>query len=121
MSLFTTPLVISDGTANHSFSFRAQLPDTKSIVGEYIEPAAASSRQSKLIVKHDDSKAVKRRLFSRRVYRDNVSGELKLVTINTTVTYDSSVDNATVLAECKIHQNAISETGFWNNLLLGAI
>jgi len=101
MSLFaTSPVVVSDGTDDHSFAFRAQLPDNKSVVGEYTEPAASAEANSKLLVKQDESAKTKRkRLFSRRfdlVISDGVTFEP--VTINYSIAYDKRHDEDTIEA-----------------------
>lgn len=68
MSLFSTnPVVVTDGVDTHSFSFRAQLPDNKSVVGEYIDDDLLSIDGSKLVVKQDENSGKPRRLFSRRI------------------------------------------------------
>jgi len=46
MGLFTNPVVLNDGVGARTFSFRAQQSDKKSIVGDYIEDAAAIADES---------------------------------------------------------------------------
>lgn len=84
MGLFTSPVTFTVNTVARIFNFRAQLPDAKSVVGEWIEPAAALSAQSKFTVKHDaSSKTVVRSLIKyscNKVIADGVT--LKPMTVN---------------------------------------
>lgn len=124
MSLFSDPVVLSDGTNNHSFSFRAQSFDKKNgaiVAGEWVEPAAVLAAESKIIVKHDSNSATtRRRLVSRKV--NVLAGEeLKPITINFTVTYNVLHTVADVQKEVNILTDAIAETSFLNNLCQGLI
>jgi hypothetical protein len=125
MSLFTaSPVVVSDGTSDHTFTFRAQLPDTKSVVGEYTEPAADSDANSKLLVKQDESSKTKRkRLFSRRfdlVISDGVTFEP--VTINYSIAYDKRHDEDVIEAlGHNVTVACLSKTEFFSNFSEGHI
>lgn len=87
MGLFTSPVTFTVNTAARIFSFRAQLPDAKSVVGEWIEDAAALSKASKLTIKHDtSSKTVVRSLLKyskNEAIADGVT--LKPMTVNLTL------------------------------------
>lgn len=87
MGLFTSPVTFTVNTVARIFNFRAQLPDSKSVVGEWIEPAAAISAASKFTIKHDDSsKTIERGLIKytcNKVIADGVT--LKPITVNFTV------------------------------------
>lgn len=123
MGLFTNPVVLNDGVADKSFSFRAQLPDKKAVVGEWIEVAAPLADESKIIVKHDaSSPTVRRRLLQRTInvlLADGVTR--KPVTCNLTVTYHPSHNEADVAKSVKITADAIAEVTFIANFLRGLI
>ena len=67
MGLFTDPMTLVDeDSANRVFNFRAQLIETNSVVGEYVEPLAAIASNSKLVVKHTtQASGTKRHLVQR--------------------------------------------------------
>lgn len=124
MPLFTAnPVVASDGTTNHNFTFIAQQPG-KQIIGEYVEKEATSASGSKLIVKHDVNTSVtRRRLFSRRINvlcQDGVT--LKPVTINYSIAYDKDHDMALVKTlGHNITVALVSKTEFYDNWVIGSI
>lgn len=87
MGLFTSPVTFTVNTVARIFSFRAQLPDTKSVVGEWVETAASLASASKLVVKHDaTSKTAVRSLLKyscNKTIADNLT--LKPMTVNFTL------------------------------------
>lgn len=87
MGLFSSPVTFTVNTVARVFNFRAQLPDNNSVVGEWIEPAAALSAASKLIVKHDTSKTTVRRSLlqysCKKTIADGIT--LKPMTVNFTL------------------------------------
>lgn len=87
MGLYTSPVTFTVNTIARIFSFRAQLPDPKSVVGEYVETAAPLSAASKLVVKHDaTSKTVTRSLLKYSCNKTVADGvTLKPLTINFTM------------------------------------
>lgn len=118
MGLFTS-LVFNNGTA-HTFVERGQIPDPKSIVREYIEPAAASAALSKLTVKHDiSSKTVKRSLLQRRVMVAGSDGVLYPITVNFTATFNPKHAAADVVLEQKLLAAAVADTTFHANFVQG--
>ena len=123
MALFTNPVALNDGVADKTFSFRAQLPDKKAVVGEWIETAASIAEESKLVVKHDaSSPTVRRRLLQRSInvlLADGVTR--KPVTCNLTVTYHPSHAEADVAKAMKIVADGVAEAGFTTNFLRGLI
>lgn len=123
MGLFTDPVALNDGVSSKTFSFRAQLPDKKAVVGEWIEADASLVDESKLIVKHDaSSPTVRRRLLQRTInvlLADGVTR--KPVTCNLTVTYHPSHSEAEVAKTVKIIANSVAETTFVANFLRGLI
>lgn len=123
MGLFTNPVALNDGVADKTFSFRAQLPDKKAVVGEWIEAAAPLADESKLIIKHDvSSPTVRRRLLQRSVtvlLADGITR--KPVTCNLTVTYHPSHAEADVAKAMKLIADGVAEAGFTTNFLRGLI
>lgn len=127
MPIFTDPVVLNDGAASpggdHSFTFRAQLNDKKAIVGEWIEPASATSSESKIVVKHDATSAiVRRRLLQRTIsvlLPDGVT--MKPVTINLTVTHHPLHNLADVEKQVNIVKSAVNAANFVRNLMQGLI
>lgn len=118
MGLFTST-VFNNGTA-HTFVERGQIPDAKSIIREYIEPAAAQSAQSKIKVYHDLNTANRvRSLLQRTVYLADSAGILKLVTVNFTVTCAPTHVAADVILEQKLLAAAIADTTFHANFRQG--
>lgn len=118
MGLFTS-LVFNNGTA-HTFVLRGQIPNSKAIVSEYLEPAAVSSANSKLTVKHDiASKSVKRSLLQRRVMVAGSDGILYPITVNFTATYNPKHAAADVVLEQKLLAAAVADTTFHANFVLG--
>lgn len=87
MGLFTSPVTFTVNTVARIFNFRAQLPDAKSIVGEWYEPAASLAAGSKFVVKHDaSSKATVRSLLKytcNKTIADDTT--LKPMTVNFTL------------------------------------
>ena len=123
MGLFTNPVVLNDGTADKTFSFRAQLPDKKAVVGEWIEAGAPLAEDSKIIAKHDTSSpTVRRRLLQRvtnALLADGVTR--KPVTCNITVTYNPLHPEADVAKVVRVITDAVAEPTFVANFLRGLI
>lgn len=121
MGLFTNPVTLD---TNHIFSFRGQEYDKKAIVGVYVEPAAALSAESKLVVKHDPSGAVNRHLLQRSIKRtpsaDSTAG-LRRITLNFTVVADPLFTDAEVAEEFAILVDALGEANVLKNLLLNLV
>jgi hypothetical protein len=120
MGLFSNPMTINDGVGDRIFSFRAQQPDSKSVVGDYIEDAAAISAQSLLVVKHDSKPTAPRHLLQRTINlvpAANADSELKRVTLNFTLTCDKEFTAAEVTPEFVLFLDALSEVGFLANLM----
>lgn len=122
MLFATNPVTINDGTADHIMSFRAQLNDSKSVVGEWVEPAADTSEESKIVIKHDSSSAtVRRRLIQRRVMKTTTTRGLRPITVNTTVVYDVE-HAASDVTDALLFADGVSiATGVKANLLSGMI
>lgn len=121
MGLFTNPVVLTDGTTTHSFAFRSQRPDTKSVVGDYVESAAAISAESLMVVKHDLRSAVPRALLQRTVklhpaaHTEDASLLLP-VTLNCTLVADASFSVAELQLQLNILIDAMTEANFLQNL-----
>lgn len=126
MGLLTDPVVLSDGTANRTFSFKNQTTEKKKnmIGGQYIEDAAALAAKSFLNVKHDNSGPTPRHLFQRTVEKvpaASSTGERELITVNITVQASTLFTAAEILPEVTIAKNAILVTDFVANLLAGKL
>lgn len=125
MPLFTDPKTLSDGTSNHIFSFRAQLPTTEknTVAGEYIETAASLASSSKLAVKHNSSKStVTRRLFQRTVNKVISDGAtFKPITVNFTITCHPEHTLAQLSPEVLILTAGIADATFLANFNAGLI
>lgn len=118
MGLFSS-LVFNNGTA-HTFTEMGQIPDSKSIVRKYIEPAATSSAQSMLLIKQDiASKTVKRGLIQRRVMVLGSDGVYYPITVNFTVTSNPKHAVADVVLEMKLLKAAIADATFDTNFVQG--
>lgn len=123
MPIFTSPKTLNDGTADHIMSFRAQLPDPKNVVGQWIEAAAAASTKSLLTIKHDDRGKIIRRLAQRtRLLALAADATVfKPVTINVTATYDPGHSITEVTKDVIIARAMLTDASFINNWLLGQI
>lgn len=124
MGLFTDPMTINDGVGDRIFSFRAQQPDTKSVVGDYIEDAAAIAAQSLIVVKHDTKPTAPRHLVQRTIHivpAANGDSELKRVTLNFTLTCDKEFTVAEVTPEFELFLDALGETSFLSGLMSSKI
>lgn len=124
MGLFTDPVVLNDGAGDRTFSFRAQQPDNKSLVGDYIEDAAALAEESLLVVKHDLKSTAPRHLLQTTIMAvpaAGVAGVYERITINTTVTAHKLFTVAEVSPQFVLHQDALAEASFIANFLSGKI
>lgn len=123
MPILTSPKTLNDGVADHIFSFRAQLPDPKYIVGQWIEPAAAANIKSTLTIKHDDRGKVIRRLAQRSRLLALVADAtvLKPVTINITATYDPGHPVNEVAKDMVIAKAMLTDASFITNFLQGQV
>lgn len=123
MGIFVDPLVANDGTDDRTFNFRSQLTDKKSVVGEWVEPAASLADDSRIIVKHDTSSpSVRRRLMQythQVLLGDGITR--KPVTVNLTLTYNPSHSEADITKSIKIAMSAASKATFISNFLRGLI
>lgn len=115
------PVVLNNG-ADHSFTFRAQIPDAKSVQSQWIEPAAALIDASSITYKHDEkSLTVRRRLASRKVSKNTATRGYRPITVNLSVAYDVEHTTAQVEAELTLVGALLAAAGFKTNLLQGQI
>lgn len=117
MSLFTSPVTLADGVpTDHIFAQRNQINGlkTKQFGSEWIESAAASSIDSKLMIKHDESAAsVRRRLLQYRFNALILDGvTYKPITTNFTVTYHPEHTDTQVSVGIDVVQAALAIAGF---------
>lgn len=121
--LFTSPITLNDGTADHIFSFHGQKMDPKSFIGVWKEYAADVSAASSITVKHDESSAsLRRRLVQRtvNVVVDETIGS-KPITVNFTVLYHPNHATADVLKQIAIMKDGLAEATFPANFLQGQL
>lgn len=120
MGLFTS-LVFNNGTA-HTMVSVGQVPDAKSMIGKYIEPAAASASQVQLYSKQDaSSNTLKRSLLQYKVWVLNSESIYEPITVNyTTVRSKKHADADVVLAQ-KFIGACLADATFHANFALGLI
>lgn len=124
MALFTSPLVLNDGTVSRTYSFRSQQPDKKSVVGDYIEDAAALAAESLIVVKHDSTGSTPRHLLQFSIWlvpASSTDGVRKRITINTSIMADPAFTAAEVEKQHKLSIDAQQETGFVAGMLSAKI
>jgi len=123
MGLFTSPVTFTVNTIARIFSFRAQLPSVKGVVGEWIEAAAALARQSKMIAKHDFSqKSTWRSLLSYSVMQPIADPTiLKPIVVNFTVVRHPEHTNAQIDEAMEVMAQAITPQAFRDAFILGSI
>lgn len=120
--LFSNPVVLNDGTNDRSFTFRAQLNEAKSTVGEWIEPAATLRAEPKIVVKHDASqKNVRRRLLKHTLNCLVATDVYKPINVNFSIAYDPAHAEADLIKAAKIVGDAMSEATFLQNFLRGLV
>ena len=118
MGLFNS-LVFNNGSA-HTFVERGQLPSTKGVTREYIEPAASAASQTKITVKHDlTSKTVRRSLLQHTIMVAGSDGVLYPITVNFTSTYNTKHPAADVILAQKLLAAAVADTTFHANFVNG--
>lgn len=111
MGLYTSTQVINDGTADHTFVYRGQLPNPKSLVSEYFEPAAIAS-ETKITAKYELSNSpAQRNVISFSCLLPDADGKLKRCTINTSVAYDKGCNIADVEDRLDLHCASLAITG----------
>jgi hypothetical protein len=114
MGLFSNPMTINDGTGDRIFSFRSQRPDNRSVIGDYIEDAAASAANSLITVKHDLRATTAYRALIQRVYKLAPAagdGTLYQITQNYTLVASPLFTTAEITPEFTLFLDALSETG----------
>lgn len=120
MALFTS-LVLNNGS-DHTYVWRGQLPDTKALVGSYIEPAASADAQSMIAVKHDvSSKTVRRSLLQIKILEAGSDGVLHPITINLTAMANPKHTAVQVQNRLKLIKAALNDAGFIANFSNGLI
>lgn len=117
MGLFSDPQVINDGTNAHTFHHRGQLPNAKSIVSEYFEPAAIAN-DVKITAKYEASNSpAQRSVISTTCLIPDGAGVLKKCTFNTSVAHDKGCNIADVEEKFKLHTAALAIAGVLTRLL----
>lgn len=111
MGLFTSTQVINDGTADRTFVHRGQVPNPKSFVSEYFEPATIAD-ETKMTAKYEVSNSpAQRNVFSTTALIPDKAGVMKRATINTSVAYDKGCDVADVEGLLDLHEAALDISG----------
>lgn len=121
MSIVSNPVVLNNG-ADHTFVFRSQIPDARTVQSQWIEPAAPLVDESLFNFKHDEnSQTVRRRLASRKVKRATINRGPRPITVNLSVAYDVEHTTAQIVAEIDLMLALCAAAGFKVNLLQGQI
>lgn len=125
MGLFANPVTLTDGVdTTRIFSFRAQVADTKSIIGEYIEDGPSIAENSLLVVKHDSRSTTPRHLLQRKTNRKPAAATadtLLPITVNVTFTGSNLFSAAEWQTELNIVIDAMQESNFLSGMLSGKI
>lgn len=122
MALLTTPLVLNDGTTDHTFESRGPLTSLRKnqTGGDYIEEAAALADDSKIVVLHDNSKpSAPRHLLqytNKKVPASATDGVRQQKTFNMTFVGSEEFSDAEVLADFTLFLDLLAETGLINDL-----
>jgi hypothetical protein len=116
MSLFSDPITLNDGSADHIFAKRNDLTGMKA--GSYgslwIESAAAQAVSSKMTVKHDESSATVRRRLLQYKYNATIADDetYKPITVNLSLANHPEHTDAQVTVALGVIRDALAEAGF---------
>jgi hypothetical protein len=116
MSLFTDPVTLNDGSADHIFNTRNQITGLKS--GQFgrvwIESAAAAAVASLFTVKHDESSATLRRRLIQYKYNALIADGVtyKPITGNYSVINHPEHTDAQIAVVCGVIEAALAVAGF---------
>lgn len=118
MGLFANPVTLNDGSGDRIFSFRSQRPDNRSVIGDYIEDAAATAAQSLITVKHDlRATTAPRALIQRYIKKVPAAGTEYLgITQNYTIVASSLFTVAELTDEFTLFLDALSEASILTGL-----
>lgn len=125
MSLFTNPITINDGTADHIFNFNVQMPaKPMQVVGKWVEPASAAQIARAIYVKH--SRAVKNVLkslvsFTEKAEVGTGTGVYEGITVNITVAANDGHTEAQVQKVLNMALAGAAKANFLRNLRVGEI
>lgn len=118
MGLFTS-LIFNNGVA-HTFVEVGQIPDSKSIIRKYIEPAAAQAAQTQILIKQDfSSKTVRRGLCAYRTFAVGSDGIYYPITVNFSTTFNVKHAAADVVLAQKLNTACQADTTFHANFVNG--
>lgn len=123
MPLFSDPVILNDGVADRTFTFRAQIDSPKKTAsGEWVEPSAPLAQDSKLVIKHDSSNSVMRRRLLQCISKAAVvDGAFKPITINITITHHCEHTKADIAKQFALIKDATNEATFLDNFLMGLL
>jgi hypothetical protein len=118
MGLLSNPVTLNDGSGDRIFSFRSQRPDNRSVVGDYIEDAAASAANSLITVKHDlRATTAPRALLQRIINKVPAAGtEYLKITQNYTIVASSLFTVAELTDEFTLFLDMLSEANVLSGL-----
>jgi hypothetical protein len=119
MGLLSNPLTVNDGTGaspigDRTFSFRSQRPDNRSVVGDYIEDAAATAASSLITAKHDLRTTAVNRALVQRTYKLAPAagdGTLYQITQNYTIVASPLFTVAELTPEFTLFCAVLAESG----------
>lgn len=116
MAIFSDPVTFNDGTSDHIFNFRAQIPEANSIVGEWVEPLSTSAVDTKIVVKHTKDKyGTERHLLQisqNTLLADGVTYEP--LVMNITLNHKPSHPEAAILLFAKLGVAALTDGNITN-------
>jgi len=118
MPLLPTPVILSDGTDNHTYTFQNQIMVGKSVVSTYLELAAAASAQSSFKTKYDaSSPTLYRNVMQVNYMLPITDGSLKLATFNISGVFHKQHVKADLVKKGKIVAAAAAYAGAWDNFI----
>lgn len=125
MPLFTNPVTINDGTADHSYSFNIQMPaKAKQVIGKWIEAAAGTAVARAIFVKHNSAMPnVLKSLvsFTEKAETGTATGVFESITVNITVASNTGHTEAQVQKVLNLALAGAAKANFLRNLRVGEI
>lgn len=125
MSLFTSTLVINDGTSDRTFTFAGQLLDSASLrAGEYVEGAAEPAVASKLIARHNRARSGQNRHLLQIAVNEEVDSDgsnYEPIVWNLTCSHGPRTSKAQIIKQFLLMKNAMGETNFVDNFIANMV
>jgi hypothetical protein len=102
--------------------YRGQLPDSKGMTGQYVEPAADVDAQSQINVKHDpSSKTINRSLLQRKVMVEGNDGLMYPITVNLTAIANKKHSADDIVKQINITTDAATDATFTAGFVSGLV